>query len=77
MYLYDVRAPARIHACAPGMKLIAVLRDPVERAHSSYLHLVRDGRETSKTFEAALEREDERVRADSEAPLALHPVGVL
>ena len=44
-YLYVEKAPARIKALVPEMKLIAVLRNPVDRAFSSYLHLVRDALE--------------------------------
>lgn len=44
----------------PGdIKIIVVLRDPVERAYSQYLWRVRDGRE-DLTFEDALENESRR-----------------
>lgn len=36
MYLCDEHAPERIAATLPGVKLIAVLREPVERAASEY-----------------------------------------
>jgi hypothetical protein len=35
-YLLAPRAPQRIRACLPNVKLIAVLRDPVERAYSGW-----------------------------------------
>jgi hypothetical protein len=35
-YLYDPAAPARIRAYEPGMKLLVLLRDPVERAYSAW-----------------------------------------
>jgi hypothetical protein len=35
-YFVSERAPARIHQCLPNVKLIAVLRDPVERAYSAW-----------------------------------------
>lgn len=41
------------------VKIIIILRNPVDRAFSNYLHLLRDGRET-KTFEQALELETVR-----------------
>jgi hypothetical protein len=44
--------------------LIAVLRDPVERAFSSYLHTQRDGREPEATFAAALADEPRRIAAN-------------
>ncbi len=62
LYLYSPRAPGRIRHHVPGAKLIAVLRDPAERAYSSFLHLVRLGRETIPDFAQALDAEDERVR---------------
>lgn len=40
-------------------KVILMLRDPIERAFSNYLHLLREGRETEE-FEVALELEQER-----------------
>jgi hypothetical protein len=46
----------------PDVKLIAVLRHPVERAFSAYMHLVREGRETETDFRRALELEEERIR---------------
>lgn len=61
-YLYDAEAPARIHRHVPHAKLIAVLRDPVERAYSSFLQQVRDGYETVSDFPAALSLEEQRIR---------------
>ncbi|MHC5035158.1 MAG: sulfotransferase family protein [Planctomycetota bacterium] len=61
-YLYDPRAAERIHRHIPDAKLIAVLRDPVERAYSSFLQQVRDGYETTDDFAEALALEKERLR---------------
>lgn len=61
-YLYDPEAPARIRRLIPDTKLIAVLRDPVERAYSSFLQQVRDGLETTTDFAEALAFESERMR---------------
>lgn len=44
------------------VKIVILLREPVSRAFSEYLHLVRDGRETL-SFRAALDAEEDRVRA--------------
>src|SRR5262249_30108600 len=41
-------------------KIIIMLRDPVEKAFSQYMHLIRDGRETLD-FKAALEQEPRRI----------------
>lgn len=45
LYLYSPVAPARSHRYVPEMKLIAILRHPVDRAYSAFLHLLRDERE--------------------------------
>lgn len=42
-------------------KIILALRDPVEKAYSQYMHLVRDGRETL-SFADALAAEEDRTR---------------
>ncbi len=59
-YLYARKAPGRIAAHVPEMKLVAVLRNPVDRAFSSYQHLVRDGLEPLD-FGAALDAEPARI----------------
>jgi len=61
VYLYSAAAPERIAHHIPEVRLIAVLRNPVERAYSAYLHLVRMGRERLGFMEA-LEAEPERIR---------------
>jgi hypothetical protein len=67
-YLHSPEAPGHIRRHAPGAKLIAVLRDPAERAYSSFLHMTRDGREPLDDFEHALEVEEARIR-DNWAPI--------
>ena len=62
LYLYLEKAVGRIKHHVPEARLIAVLRNPVERAYSSFLHKVRDGRETTSDFAEALALEDGRVR---------------
>jgi len=42
-YFFNPLAIQRIHACNPAVKLICCLRNPFDRAYSSYLHLVRVG----------------------------------
>jgi hypothetical protein len=58
-YLRTPEAPARIAELIPDVRLVAILRDPVERAYAQYLGLRRDGLEPEPTFEDAL-RDDER-----------------
>jgi hypothetical protein len=51
-YLNSPTAPARIRADLPDIRLIAVLRNPVERAWSDYLGRMRIARETRAAEEA-------------------------
>jgi hypothetical protein len=44
-YLFDPAAPARIKAYDPDMKLVAILREPVQRAYSHYLLYDRRGQQ--------------------------------
>ncbi len=64
MYLYMEEAVGGIRRHAPEAKLVAVLRNPVERAYSSFLHMIRDGREPTPDFGRALAAEEERVRGN-------------
>ena len=61
--MYAPQAAERIRHYIPNAKLIAVLRDPVDRAYSAYRHLVRDGRETL-SFEEGLAAEPSRTAAN-------------
>ncbi|MCF7549368.1 sulfotransferase [Pseudonocardia sp. WMMC193] len=62
-YLYDPEAQRRIAKLVPQAKLIAVLRDPVERAHSNWAHLRGAELEPEADFLRALELEEERIAA--------------
>jgi hypothetical protein len=62
-YLYDRDAQRRIRALVPDVRLVAVLRDPVERAHSNWAHLRGAGLEPEADFATALDREPERIAA--------------
>jgi hypothetical protein len=61
-YLFDLQAQRRIAETIPEVKLIAVLRDPVDRAYSNWMHLWADGLEPEPNVVVACEVEDERVR---------------
>ena len=53
--------PAQMKAALPDVKLIVILRDPVERAYSHYnFYRTRNRLESCNTFEAALELEEPR-----------------
>jgi len=62
-YLYNRDARRRIAADNPGAKLIAVLRDPVDRAYSNWMHLWMDGLEPQADIVEAVAREQQRVDA--------------
>jgi hypothetical protein len=53
-YFNHPTAPWRVDEALPGVRLIASLRDPVDRAYSDYLMAVRNGRET-RPFVAIME----------------------
>lgn len=55
-YLHHPEVPSRVASLLPEVKLIAFLRNPVDRAYSHYQQHVREGRET-QSFEAAIKRE--------------------
>ncbi len=61
-YLYVPGTAERIREALPDAKLIAILRQPVDRAYSAYMHVVRDGRETIRDFVQAIEAEPERIK---------------
>jgi hypothetical protein len=61
LYLYSPKAPERISYHIPDAKHIAVLRNPVERAYSAFLFMVRDSRETVSDFAQALREEEARI----------------
>jgi hypothetical protein len=53
-YFFSADAPRRARAYRPDLKLIVVLRDPVERAFSNHLHEIRKGHIAAGTsFEMA------------------------
>lgn len=64
-YLSYPAAPYRIQALLPDVKLIALLRNPVNRAYSHFNHVRRLGIEPVETFEEALELELRRKRGDA------------
>ncbi|HEY2286623.1 MAG TPA: sulfotransferase, partial [Streptosporangiaceae bacterium] len=63
LYLYDRAAVRRIRETLPGARLIVVLRDPVERAHSNWTHLWSAGLEPVGDFVRACAEEERRIAA--------------
>jgi hypothetical protein len=56
-YLADPEVPKKIFEYAPNIKLIAILRQPAERAFSSFVHYRRDGMEPCEHFYDAIAEE--------------------
>lgn len=55
-YLFEAKVPARIASHLPDCRLVAILRHPVDRAFSGYLHHVRSFRER-RSFEQFIEEQ--------------------
>jgi hypothetical protein len=68
-YMFHPLAPGRIAKDMPGVKLVVLLRDPVERAYSAHAHEVAHGFET-EAFERALELEPTRLDGEEERIIA-------
>lgn len=68
-YLFHPRVPESVAAMLDGVRVIALLRDPVERAFSHYQWAFGRGRETL-SFEAALDAEEERLLGEHERLLS-------
>lgn len=68
-YIFHPHAPHRIKEVVPRAKLIALLRNPVDRAYAQYHQKIRKGHE-SLSFEAAIEAEPERLKGEREKMLA-------
>lgn len=61
-FFYSNETASFIQSSLDNPKIIIILRDPVEKIYSQYMHLLRDGRETL-SFESALSIEDKRYEA--------------
>jgi hypothetical protein len=60
-YLMDRSAHRRMRDAIPDARLIVVLRDPVDRAYSNWMHLWVDGLEPEADVLAACEAEEARI----------------
>jgi hypothetical protein len=69
-YLAHPLAPRRIAKDLPSVKLLVVLRNPVDRAYSHFIHERALGRECYASFAEAIEHEDERIAGEEEKMLA-------
>ena len=60
IYLYSPTAARRISEAVPGARIIAVLRNPVDRAYSHFNFARQRGLEPEAAFRRALDLEEER-----------------
>ncbi len=65
-YLFHPPTPGRIAAMLPDVKLIVMLRNPVDRAYSHYFHEVAGKHEKLATFEKAIDQEEQRLAGELE-----------
>lgn len=65
LYLYAPQAAEKIRQVLPEVKIIAILRHPVDRAYSHFLHWVQRGLEPlGSDFVNVLRAEDDRIARD-------------
>jgi hypothetical protein len=64
-YLSFPLTPERMSTIMPSVKLIAMLRNPIDRAYSHYHHQVRHGREPL-SFDEAIDAEETRIKGERE-----------
>ena len=68
-YIFDLNAPSRIATALPDAKLIVLLRNPIDRAYSHYLHNTRaawDPNREPLSFEEAIAAEASRLQGEKE-----------
>lgn len=69
-YMFHPCAAQRMARHLPEVRILAMLRDPIERAYSAWKHELARGYETESSFELALDREDERLAGQVDRMLA-------
>jgi hypothetical protein len=73
-YLSDEFAPVKIKEMNPRAKIIMLLREPVERAHSAYLLAAREGSESLPSFYDALQEDNKfMVKFSASASVYISP----
>ena len=65
-YLFHPHVPYRIAKHLPDVRLIVMLRDPIERTYSQWQHELSRGFEDCHVFKDALDREAERLAGEVE-----------
>ena len=65
-YIYHPHAPQRVFKLLPNIKLIVMLRNPVDRTYSQYNMEANNHTNEDLTFEEAIEKEPERLEGEFE-----------
>lgn len=65
-YLFHPYAAKRAASLLPKVKLIVMLRNPVDRAYSHYYHEIAGGHEHLPSFDEAIDNEEERLAGECE-----------
>ncbi|MDR4508551.1 MAG: sulfotransferase domain-containing protein [Candidatus Brocadiaceae bacterium] len=70
-YLFHPHVPKRMYSDIPSVKLIMLLRNPVERAYSQYHHITKRKGDLEETlsFEDAVAKEKERLQGETKKML--------
>jgi len=67
-YLVHRFVPKRVHELLPSVKLILLVRNPVERAYSEFHYMINLGAQITDNFEDAIESELKRIKIEDEKP---------
>ncbi|EAW35922.1 sulfotransferase domain-containing protein [Lyngbya sp. PCC 8106] len=65
-YIFHPLVAERVAQIVPNVKLIVLLRNPVDRAYSHYQHEFKLGFETILSFEEAIAKEEERLAEEAD-----------
>ena len=68
-YLVHPFAPERISNFIPNVKLIILLRNPIDRAYSAFNYMVNLGAQITDDFEYVIEQELKRIKILEESPI--------
>lgn len=68
-YIFHPLVPERAAGLLPQVKLIVLVRNPVDRAYSSYWHRRAQGLEDLPSFEQAIAKESQRLEAEESQTL--------
>jgi len=67
-YLVHRFVSKRVHELLPSVKLILLVRNPVERAYSEFHYMINLGAQITDNFEDAIESELKRIKIEDEKP---------